>query len=184
MSGEQRATRRDGLLAAAAALTVGGGVVEAHAQPPPAPLPPPSGHPAEDYRRAADLFRAGRREEATELFYRGQLRARVHLAARPDLPPSGDPALFASLNESLGRPINEWAAGDLPMLVAALDRVLAWHAANDDPHTPKASFPEAHASVRAGLERLRAYFADNADDIRAQRRANGLPNRNPPDPPR
>ena len=42
-------------------------------------------HPAGYYRRAADLMRAGRRDEAVFVFYLGQLRYRTHLAARPDL---------------------------------------------------------------------------------------------------
>ena len=136
-----------------------------------------AGHPAEDYRRAADAFRAGRRDEATYLFYQGQFRYRVHLKARPGLQPDGDPALFASLNEALGRPINEWAFGDVPSLAATIDRVLAWQAANEDPFTPKASFAAAHAEVRSGLASLKAQVMAERDTIKAQRRANGLPNR-------
>lgn len=136
-----------------------------------------SGHPAEDYRQAAELFRAGRHEEATYLFYRGQLRFRVNLTARPGLAPDGDPALFASLSEVVGRPINEWAFGDVPALAATLDRVLAWQAGNDDPFTLKAEFSAAHAQVRAGLEGLKVQVLRERESIRAQRRANGLPNR-------
>ena len=55
----------------------------------------------------------------------------VHHLLRPD----ADPALFASLSEVVGRPINEYAFGDIPALAATIDRVLAWHAANDDPFT-------------------------------------------------
>ena len=130
-----------------------------------------------DYRRASELFGAGRREEASYWFYRGQFRYRVHLEARPSLDPSGDPALFASLNETLGRPINEWAFGDLPALAATLDRVLEWQAANDDAFTPKAEFVAAHEEVRAGLEALKAHVLAERDAIQAQRKANGLPNR-------
>lgn len=137
-----------------------------------------AGHPAEDYRRAADLFRRGQRDEATYWFYRGQLRYRIHLAARPELKADGDPALFASLGEVVGRPVNEWAFGDVPGLARTLDRVLAWHAANDDPFTPKARYGPAHASVRAGLEALRRDSLAGQDRIRAQRTANGLANRN------
>lgn len=103
--------------------------------------------------------------------------ARIHLAARPDLPPDGDPALFASLNETVGRPINQWAFGDVPGAVAIIRRVLAWHSANDDPFTPKAQFPAAHVRVHAGLEALVAKMLADQDRIREQRRANGLPNR-------
>ena len=37
--------------------------------------------------------------------------------------------------------------------------MIAWHAANDDPWTPKAQFPQAHAEVVAGLVRMRDYVA-------------------------
>ena len=136
-----------------------------------------TGHPAADYQRAAELWRAGQRTEAAYWFYRGQFRARVHLLARPDLPPSGDRAAFGALNETLGRPINEWLFGSIPEALAVMDRVLAWHAAEDDPFTPKAGFPAAHAATRAGLAQLRARTAAEADAIRRQRAANGLPNR-------
>lgn len=136
-----------------------------------------AGHPVEDYQRASALFREGKGDEATYWFYRGQLRARIHLAARPDLPPDGDPALFASLNETVGRPINQWAFGDVPGAVATIRRVLAWHSANDDPFTPKAQFPAAHVRVHAGLEGLVAKMLADQDRIREQRKANGLPNR-------
>lgn len=137
----------------------------------------PAGHPVEDYQRAAALFGAGEQNEATYWFYRGQLRARIHLAARSDLPPDGDPALFASLNETIGRPINEWAFGDVPGAVATIRRVLAWHAANDDPFTPKAEFPAAHLRISGGLDDLAARMLADQDRIGEQRRANGLPNR-------
>jgi hypothetical protein len=136
-----------------------------------------AGHPFEEYRHAAELFRQGDREQAVFLFYRGQLRARIHLAARPELPRDGDPALFASLSEAVGRPINEWAFGDIPALAGILDRVLAWHAANDDPFTPKSRFGAAHAEVRRGLAGLRRQIVAEQESIRAQRRANGLANR-------
>jgi hypothetical protein len=136
-------------------------------------------HPAGDYRHAATLFEAGRRDEAVCWFYRGQLRARIHLLARHDLPPDRDPAVFASLNEVVGRPINEYAFGDIAALLAVIDQVLAWHAANDDRFTPKARFAAAHEQVTAGLVRLRAQTLAQQASIVAQRRANGLPNRTP-----
>lgn len=136
-----------------------------------------SGHPADDYRMAAQLFTAGRRDEATYLFYLGQFRFRVYLLARPNLPPSGDRALFASLSESVGRPINEWAYGDVPRLVSTLDRVIAAAASRDDPYTPRAQFPAAHAEALAGLQRLRSQTLAQRAFIHQQRERNGLPNR-------
>lgn len=133
--------------------------------------------PLQDYMDAAARVKEGRMAEAVYPFYRGQLRARIHMLAHPEQPPDGEPALVGSLNQVLGTPINEWAFGDLPALLNTLDRVIAWHAANDDPWTPKARFPEAHAKVLAGLVEMRGYVATHGSEIRAKRQENGLPNR-------
>lgn len=121
---------------------------------------------------------ASRKDDAVFIFYLGQLRYRVHLAARrSELKPDGDPALFASLSEVVGRPLNEYAFGDIPNVVRIIDAVLAYDEAHSDTFTPLDRFPEAHRGTRAGLERLRAQITADADDIRAKRSKNGLENR-------
>jgi hypothetical protein len=134
-------------------------------------------NPAAYYQSAMTLFRAGRREEATFIFYLGQLRYRTHLAARPELPPSGDPALFGSLSEVVGRPINEWAFGDLPAALRTIDAVLAYDARDPDTFTPPDQFKAAHNSTREGMRGFRRQMAAQAQDIKRQRTANGLENR-------
>ena len=62
-------------------------------------------HPATYYILAQKLFESGKKDEAVFWFYAGQLRYRFHLLANPNLEPSGDPALFASLSEVIGRPV-------------------------------------------------------------------------------
>ncbi len=136
-----------------------------------------AGHPAEDYKRAAGLFGSGRKDEAVYWFYRGQYRYRTHLAARPNLRRDGDPALFASLNETVGRPINEYAFGDIPRLLQTLDRVIAEARSEDDPFTPKAEFAAAHQRTLAGITGMRNEIDQTRETIRAQRTRNGLPNR-------
>lgn len=135
-------------------------------------------HPAGYYRRAADLLREGRRDEAVFVFYLGQLRYRTHLAARPDLPRDRDAALFASLSEVVGRPVNEYAFGDIPALDRALKAVIAYDAAHPDGFTPPDRYPQATRSIRDGLEQFRRKLIAEADQIRAMRTRNGLPNRN------
>jgi hypothetical protein len=135
-------------------------------------------HPSTYYQEAANLFRIGRRDEAVFLFYLGQLRYRTHLRARPNLPPSGDPALFASLSESVGRPINEYAFGDIPALERTIAQVLAFDLAYPDTFTPPGEFPDAVRANREGMETLRRRIVAEADRIREGRRTNGLPNRN------
>jgi len=136
-------------------------------------------HPAEYYRRAAARFGEGRKDDAVFLFYLGQLRYRAHLSARRDeLKPDGDPALFASLSEVVGRPLNEYAFGDIPALVKILDAVLDYDRANPDRFTPPSQFPQAYASHRGGLASLKGQIARDVEQIRAKRRENKLENRN------
>lgn len=129
--------------------------------------------PAEYFQKAVENWSAGNREDATFWLYVAQLRWRARLTAHPDLDPTGEPALFASLMETVGRPINEYAFGDIEDATRIIDRALQWDAEN-----PDTSLPEAiRASTRAGLVALRDDMRRNADDIRRQRTENGLENR-------
>ncbi|WP_188575783.1 hypothetical protein [Azorhizobium oxalatiphilum] len=124
-------------------------------------------------RRANRLFGTGKKEDAVFAFYSGQLRFRAFLAAHPDIDPSGAPALFSSLMETVGRPINEYAFGDISALIRTIDRVLTWDEANPAPGIPAA----ARQSARAGLIGMRDQIRTEADSIRAERAAKGLENR-------
>jgi len=135
-------------------------------------------HPAAYYQRAVRLFGSGRKDDAVFIFYLGQLRYRAHLSARRGLKPDGDPALFASLSEVVGRPLNQYAFGDIPALARTIEAVLAYDNANPDRFTPPATFPQAYAGVRGGLTAMRTQMLEEADKIRASRRRNGLENRN------
>ena len=73
-------------------------------------------HPSELVAKAPALMAAGRPEEATFWFYAGQLRWRARLAANPAQDPSGEPALFASLFETIGPEVNCWAFVAIPAL--------------------------------------------------------------------
>lgn len=135
-------------------------------------------HPADDYVTAVEAFNAGERLEGVCLFYRGQFRFRTHLSARPAAVAAGEGALMGSLNESVGRPLNEWAGGDRDDWLAVLDCGLGWAAAADDPFTPRAAFPAAWAEQRAGFQALRDQIASTSRaEIRSKRAAAGLPNR-------
>lgn len=137
----------------------------------------PDQHPAFYYVLAQRLFAAGRRDEAVFWLYAGQLRYRIRLTCHPDLAPDTEPALFASLHETVGRPINEYAFGDLPALAATLERARAWDEQTRNGFEPRAPCAAAIAQQRAGMGQLLAQIRDNGDDIRRQRTANGLPNR-------
>ncbi len=134
-------------------------------------------HLAEYYKRAAELFESGKKDDAVFIFYLGQLRYRTHLLAQPNLDPRGDPALFSSLSEGIGRPINEYAFGDIPALSRTIDAVLGYDQANPDTFTPPSQFAKAHADVSDGLRAMKVQMLADADGIRAKRQANGLENR-------
>lgn len=123
--------------------------------------------------KAPPLLAAGRGDEATFWFYAGQLRYRSFLASHPGLDPSGDPALFASLMEAIGRPVNEYAFGDVPRLAAILGQVLEWDRRYPD---PSLAGPE-HERARKGLDGLRAQVLAQAETIRSERQQRGLANR-------
>ncbi|MEM8655398.1 MAG: hypothetical protein AAGF36_11675 [Pseudomonadota bacterium] len=130
----------------------------------------------DDYARAADLFNAGDRVRAGCVMYRAQFRARLMLLADPNQSSDGGPALFASLNETVARPINQWLGGDRDEWIAAMTCARKWAAENDDPDYPRRRFGTIHANVLAGLDELIASIPPRSD-LRAQRRAAGLPNR-------
>jgi hypothetical protein len=134
-------------------------------------------HPSTCYILASKLFETGKKDDAVFWFYVGQLRFRFHVSANPNLDPSGEPALLASLNEVIGRPINEYAFGDLKALADTFARVLAWDQKTPNGFTSTKDHAAEWKKVRDGLGGMRTYVMENGDTIRAQRKANGLENR-------
>jgi hypothetical protein len=134
-------------------------------------------HPAVYYVLARKLFESGQKDEAVFWFYAGQLRYRFHLQSNPKLDPSGDPALFGSLSEVVGRPLNEYAFGDLPALRATITKVLIWDQKTANGFTSKTEHAAEWQSIRDGLQQLDAYLGENTASIKQQREANGLKNR-------
>ena len=130
-------------------------------------------HPSELMLKAPPLLQAGKGDEATFWFYAGQLRYRSYLAGHPDIDPTGDPAVFSSLFEIVGPPVNGYAFGDIPKLAKTIDAVLEW-----DRRYPDVSLrSDTHQATRRGLEGLRDSIIANAGSIRDERATHGLPNR-------
>jgi hypothetical protein len=136
-------------------------------------------HPTCFYILAQKLFTAGQKDDAVFWYYAGQLRYRVYLVVNKDkLDPSGDPAVFASLSEEIGRPINEYAFGDIPQLAKTIDAVIAWDQSHTNALTPRDKYKSQYDQITAGLTQMRDQVVNQADSIRKTRTANGLPNRN------
>jgi hypothetical protein len=124
------------------------------------------------------LFASGQKDEAVFWYYAGQLRYRVYLTVNKSrLDPSGDPAVFSALTEEIGRPINEYAFGDLPRLAKTIDAVIAWDQSHDNALTPRDKYRTEYDQITTGLTQLRDNMIKNADSIRQQRAAAGLENR-------
>lgn len=134
-------------------------------------------HTVQMYHYAGRLLEAEEMNEAAFWFYAGQLRYRVHLMARPNLPPDQDAAVFASLNSVLGQEVNQYIGGDPAEWEDVIERVLNWDAQTPNDFTPKDKFPSAHRQVRAGLQEMWTWIHENHDEIREQRTASGLENR-------
>jgi hypothetical protein len=133
-------------------------------------------HPTALYVLASKLMRAGRSDEAVRWFYIGQLRYRFHLMTDP--PDAADERiLFSALSESVGRPINEYAFGDVDGAVREIDSALAWDAAHANHFTSQSAFPAQLAKTREGLVAMRDDMLARRDEIRETRTRNGLPNR-------
>jgi hypothetical protein len=136
-------------------------------------------HPAYFYYLAGKLFAAGQKDDAVFWYYAGQLRYRVYLAVNKDkLDPSGDPAVFASLSEEIGRPVNEYAFGDIPQLTKTIDAVIAWDQSHDNALTPRDKYKSQYDQIVSGLTQMRDQVLQQADSIRKTRSSHGLPNRN------
>ncbi|WEJ34108.1 hypothetical protein [Devosia sp. SD17-2] len=133
-------------------------------------------HPAALYLLASRLLAEGKGQDAANWMYAGQLRWRFMITAENDAA-SNENVLFSALSEQVGRPVNEYIAGDVDEWLAAMNWALEWDAANDNNITSKTEHADALESVRSGLESLIANVEDNRETIPKEREANGLENR-------
>lgn len=136
----------------------------------------PSAHPSTLYRISARLLENGKELEAAKWMYAGQLRYRFLIEALGDAA-AEERVLFSALTESIGRPVNEYIAGNPDEWIAAMQWALDWDAAHDNPFTSKTGFASELAGIRSGLAALVDRVDANRDLIRDQRDAAGLPNR-------
>lgn len=134
----------------------------------------PNEHPATYYEYAQRLSIKGERDQAVFWFYAGQLRYRFQLLSDPTQDPSGDPALFASLQHTVGRSINLYAGADPEKWARQIDEVLKWDAATPNGFTSKTDYKKELEEVRAGLTKFRDYIKTNRDQLLAERRQNGV----------
>lgn len=134
-------------------------------------------HPVTYLELASVLFEQGQKDQAVVWYYVGQIRYRAHLMANPDLDPSGDPAIYASLKYGLGPLINAYAGEDLCNWEKLIASALTWHKTNPNTFTPKDEYPEIYKKIESGFDEFRKQVSNNKEEIRKTREANGLSNR-------
>ncbi len=134
----------------------------------------PNEPPSNYYGYAGRLWAAGEKDKAVFWLYAGQLRFRFLLLTEPKADPSGDPALFASLQETIGTPINVYAGADTGKWVSQINAVLKWDSDTPNGFTSKTKFSQQWKEARNGLVQLRDYIASHGDEIRKQREQQGI----------
>lgn len=133
-------------------------------------------HPAALYLLSSRLLAQGKGQEAANWMYAGQIRYRFLIAAAGE-DAQDEGVLFSALSEQVGRPVNEYIAGDVDEWIAAMQWALEWDAASDNNITSKIEHAGTLSEVRAGLESLMADVEANREGIPREREANGLENR-------
>lgn len=129
-------------------------------------------HPAALYLLASRLLAEGEGREAANWMYAGQLRYRILIAAGQE-----EPTLFSALTEQVGRPVNEYIAGDVDEWIAAMNFALEWDAAEPNGMVDVSRHRAVVDEVRAGLEKLRDSLDGRRGEIAREREKNGLENR-------
>jgi len=134
-------------------------------------------HPAGLYILAGKLFSEGQKDDAVFWFYVGQIRYRFHLGANPNLDPSGDPAVFSALQQTVGRRINEYAGGDPDSWARLIKKARQWDHDNPNDTTSKEKYRQIYEEILGGLDQMVAHIEKNKDSIREERAKRGLENR-------
>jgi len=132
-------------------------------------------HPSALYVLAARQLADGKGQEAANWMYAGQLRFRFLLAIPGAA--ANDRILFSALTEQVGRPVNEYIAGNPDEWIAAMEWALDWDAAHANGVTSKTVHAAELAEVRQGLTDLIVKVDSSREELRQHRIDNGLENR-------
>jgi len=114
----------------------------------------PEIHPAGYFLLAQRTFIEKRTDEAIKWLYVAQIRYRSYLTAFPDLEPSGDPAMFDSLMEVIGRPINMYAGQNIANWIQQIKNAAVWHDQNPYPVFSKTTYHKAYEKNLKGMQSL------------------------------
>lgn len=137
----------------------------------------PELHPAALYILASRLLAEGKGQEAANWMYAGQLRYRILITATKQNSGSSEMTLFNALSEQVGRPVNEYVAGDPDDWIAAIDWALDWDEKNPNALVDKRTDATTIKEVRSGLVKLRTKVDSSREQIVRERAKKGLENR-------
>lgn len=135
----------------------------------------PDLHPSALYVLASRLLAEGEGQEAANWMYAGQLRYRILITAADEADRQEELVLFNALTEQVGRPVNEYIAGDVDEWIAAIDFALEWDETH--PNSLAGAGQPAADEVRAGLIQFRDSLDGQREVIAREREENGLENR-------
>ena len=88
-------------------------------------------HPEAYYEKAAELLKNAKWNDAGFLLYLGYARYRYYNSVNKDYQPSGDGALLASLQATLGKPVNMYLKTYADNFIALLRKSADWYAQHD-----------------------------------------------------
>ncbi|HWZ63569.1 MAG TPA: hypothetical protein VNX02_11140 [Steroidobacteraceae bacterium] len=134
----------------------------------------PNAHPDNYYAYAGRLWRDGEKDRAVFWLYVGEVRFRFLLLTEPNADPSGDPALFGAMRETIGRPIMTYASSDVEKWSKEIDAALQWDQSNQNGFTSKSRFNKQWEEARSSLVKTRDYIVAHADDIQKKRTQEGI----------
>ncbi|WP_026713594.1 hypothetical protein [Flavobacterium daejeonense] len=129
-------------------------------------------HPVSFFEEAGKYYKDGNLNESALLFYVGQLRYRYYILAHPDTKPDGDKAIFASLQNVLGKEINYKLGENVDNYIKILEAIIDYSNENDYQFYSKKESPENYKKVIEGLIKLKNYVITNKEQFIARRKEN------------
>jgi hypothetical protein len=129
--------------------------------------------PTTYFALATELFRSGRRDDATFWYYVGEVRYRfLVLAKAKGAELSEEQAHFWLLSQSVGQSIYEKADQHSAALMRSIDRALEWDLQQPNGYTSKSEFRSEHERARQEMLALRERIKIDPNSLKV-RRANG-----------
>jgi hypothetical protein len=87
--------------------------------------------PVSYFEKAAELIEKGQYNDASFLFYVGNLRYRYYNSSNPKYSVSGDGALLTSFHYLLGEPLGYYLRSNADNFIGLLQKSVDWHLTND-----------------------------------------------------